>query len=115
LEQRRAHRYSLQLPLEIVRLSGKRINRTEQTRNISSGGVCFLSPSGAEVGGRIEYVVTLHDTTPPVKIRCLGTVLRSLQPVQFSPHYEVACTMDRYSFVRLDELEKASLPAEASV
>ena len=114
MEQRRAQRYNLQLPLEIVRIGGKTVSRTEKTRNISSGGVCFVSPVSVEVGGRIEYVITLHDSTPPVKIRCLGTVIRSRQPVQFSPQYEVACTMDRYSFLRFGEFENTAVSAGAS-
>ena len=114
MDQRRAQRYNLELPLEIVRLGGKPVSRTEQTRNISSGGVCFVSPAGAEVGGRIEYLITLHASNPPVKIRCMGTVLRSFRPVGFSSQYEVACTMERYSFVRFGEFENSSLTVEAS-
>src|SRR5215469_14127334 len=107
VEQRRAQRYKLQLPLEIVRLGGRRVNRTEKTRDISSGGVCFVSADEIEVGGRIEYLITLSDSNPPVKIRCLGKVLRSMRPrpvinaeAEAAParehapdYFEVACTM----------------------
>jgi len=108
LEQRRTQRYKLQLPVEIVHLGGQPVNRTEQTRDISSGGVCFLSPTHVEVGGRIEYLITLSTAHPPVKIRCLGKVLRSFQP-SAAPHYEVACTMERYQFVRADEMEASTV------
>lgn len=110
MEQRRTQRYKLQLPLEIVRLGGQPVNRTEQTRDISSGGVCFVSPTNVEVGGRIEYLITLSMNNPPVKIRCLGKVLRSLQP-SAAPHYEVACSMERYQFIRAEELEAAEVSA----
>jgi hypothetical protein len=117
MEQRRAQRYKLQLPLEIVRLGGRRVSRTEKTRDISSGGVCFVTPNDVEVGGRIEYLITLFDSDPPVKIRCLGKVLRSSGPgpavtAPAKGYYEVACTMDRYSFVRADEFHTAAAPAD---
>jgi hypothetical protein len=109
LEQRRTQRYRLQLPLQIVQLGDRRVNRTEKTRDISSGGVCFVTPTEVEVGGRIEYVITLSCSNPPVRIRCLGKVLRSLQPhvASGAPEFEVAVTMERYQFVRADELESA--------
>jgi hypothetical protein len=113
LEQRRTQRYKLQLPLQIIQLGGQRVNRTEKTRDISSAGVCFLSPTSVEVGGRIEYLITLSGANPPVRIRCLGKVLRSRQPVDATggPQFEVAVTMERYQFVRADELEAAGVSA----
>jgi len=88
-------------------LGDQRVNRTEKTRDISSGGVCFLSPTNVEVGGRIEYLITLSGSNPPVRIRCLGKVLRSQQPpaAEDVPQFEIAVTMERYTFVRADELE----------
>jgi hypothetical protein len=113
LEQRRTQRYKLELPLQIVQLGDQRVNRTEKTRDISSGGVCFLSPTDVEVGGRIEYLITLSGANPPVRIRCLGKVLRSMQPpvAGKAPHFEVAVTMERYQFVRADELGPIGVPA----
>jgi hypothetical protein len=94
----------LQLPLQIVQLGDLRVNRNEKTRDISSGGVCFLSPTNVEVGGRIEYLITLSGSNPPVRIRCLGKVLRSFQAaMEEARQYEVAVTMERYQFVREDE------------
>jgi hypothetical protein len=98
LEQRRAPRYRLQLPLQIVQVGAEKVNRTEQTRDISSGGVCFLSSQEIEPGGRIEYLITLSGSNPPVRIRCLGKVLRSLRPDENAP-WEVAVTMERYQLV----------------
>jgi hypothetical protein len=106
VEQRRANRYQLQLPLVILQLGDRRVYRAEQTRDISSSGVCFLSPTDVAVGGRIEYMITLSGRTPPVRIRCLGKVVRSAQPqVTGDIGFEVGVTMDRYQFVRDDELE----------
>jgi len=109
LEQRRTQRYKLELPLQIVQVGDQRVNRTEKTRDISSGGVCFLSPNDVEVGGRIEYLITLSGSNPPVRIRCLGKVLRSMQPSASADvtEFEVAVTMERYQFVREEELQES--------
>jgi len=80
------------------------MNRTEKTLDISSGGVCFSSLTDIEVGGRIEYLITLSGSNPPVRIRCLGKVLRSMQPALVNPaEFEVAVTMERYQFVRPEQ------------
>jgi hypothetical protein len=92
-----------------VQLGQTKVNRVEQTRDISSGGVCFVSSASVDVGARIEYVITLSSSRPPVRIRCLGKVLRSLKPLADGP-YEIAVTMERYTFVRAEE----SLPAAAA-
>jgi hypothetical protein len=106
LEQRRTQRYKLQLPLQIVQVGEERVNRTEKTRDISSGGISFLSPTAVEVGNRIEYLITLSGSNPPVRIRCLGKVMRSLVPsTPEDGQYEIAITMERYQFVRADELD----------
>lgn len=105
MEQRRAPRYRLQLPLQIIQVGAEKVNRTEQTRDISSGGVCFLSSQQVEVGGRIEYLITLSGSNPAVRIRCLGKVLRSNRPDEASP-WEVAVTMERYQF--MGPMESAS-------
>ena len=110
MEHRRTQRYKHELPLHIVQIGGQRVNRTEKTRDISSGGVCFLSRTEVEIGSRIEYVITLSGSNPPVRIRCLGKVLRSKKPAPEGP-FEVAVTMERYQFVRLDELESFAVSA----
>ena len=110
MEQRRAQRYKLQLPLHIIHLGEERVDRVEKTRDISSGGVCFLSPTDVGVGEKIEYLITLSGSTPPVRIRCLGKVLRSQQP-EATESFEVAVTMERYQFVRAEELLAMALPA----
>jgi hypothetical protein len=89
-----------------LQVGGQKVDRIEKTRDISSGGVCFTSPLGVAVGGRIEYLITLSGSHPPVRIRCLGKVLRSSQPpAPSSPEFEVAVTMERYQFVRAEELQ----------
>jgi hypothetical protein len=95
----------MQLPLHILQLGEDRVARKVRTRDISTGGVCFLSDDRVEVGGRVEYLITLSDATPPVRIRCLGKVLRSLRRAEPAvENFETAVTMERYQFVRPDEV-----------
>jgi hypothetical protein len=88
-----------------VRTGGAQLNKQTETRNISSGGVLFLSESQMTIGDPIEYVLTLPTGKEPVKVRlhCVGTVLR-MEERQAIPEKErafnVAATLDRYEFVR---------------
>lgn len=93
----------MQLPLHIVRVGSERMNRTEQTRDISSAGVCFSSRENVEIGGRIEYLITLSGKNPPVRIRCLGKVLRVRKQDDGDAPFEVAVTMERYQFMSPQE------------
>lgn len=95
----------MQLPLQIVQIGSEKVNRMEQTRDISSGGVCFSSHEAVEVGGRIEYLITLSGSNPPVRIRCLGKVLRSQKLAGGEIPWEVAVTMERYQFMSPREAE----------
>jgi hypothetical protein len=103
----------LQLPLQILQLGDQRVNRVEQTRDISSMGVCFFSRAEIEIGDRIEYVITLSGSTPPVRIRCLGKVLRSSLSSEDRAQFEVAVTMERYQFVRMEEIAPAAVEVSA--
>jgi hypothetical protein len=102
MEQRRTRRFSLHLPLAITRSGADRVAMAGQTRNISSSGVLFIAGRGPELGGPIEYIITLHTEGPQaVNLRCIGKVLRvdpgAAKPV---PDYQVAATLERYEFVR---------------
>ena len=107
IEQRRAKRFELELPLEIVRAGSEKVSETGTTRNISSGGVLFLTARELEVGGPVEYVVTLASgNTGVVNLRCMGKVLRADRLVseeelqQRGSNFEIAATLERYEFVR---------------
>jgi len=76
-----------------------------RTKNISSAGVLFTAAREPDLGGSIEYVITLNREGPqPVQIRCVGKVLRAV-PSNGStederPGFEIAATLERYEFVR---------------
>jgi hypothetical protein len=73
------------------------------TKNISSCGVLFTTGKEPDLGGPIEYIITLnHDGPQPVNLRCVGKVLRS-ERTHFAEEpkaYQIAATLERYEFVR---------------
>jgi len=103
MEQRRTRRFKLQLPLSITRAGAERISTAGYTRNISSSGVLFTAEREPDLGGAIEYVITLNrDPSQVVNLRCVGKVLRT-EPAEVDPDskgYQIAATLERYEFVR---------------
>jgi len=97
MEQRKAQRFDLRLPFELVRGGARPLAQAGETRNLSSVGVLFESEAHLRIGEPVEYVITLP-TAPapgaPVRIHCLGKVVR------FSNSTEIAATLERYEFVR---------------
>ena len=97
-EQRRTRRYELALPMELVRSGSRRMLNFLETKNLSSGGVLFESPSEElEIGQPIEYYITLPvpELVTPVKLRCMGKIVR-----RDNPRGAIAATLERYEFVR---------------
>jgi PilZ domain len=108
MEQRRTRRFPMKLPLSITRAGAERVDLPGLTKNISSSGVLFTTGLAAELGGPIEYVITLWGEGPqPVNLRCMGKVLRS-ERVQVNGDverlFQIAATLERYEFVREREL-----------
>ncbi len=100
-EQRRSRRFQLALPLTLLRGSRGEINRTGETRNLSSTGVYFVVGEPVELGSLLEFTVTLPDEislTGPVRLLCRGKVIRIEQQEQ--AQVGVAATIERYEFVR---------------
>jgi len=95
LEQRRTQRYKLQLPLHILQLGGQRSVAPRNAGHQLRRRLLHV-PSAVEVGGKIEYLITLSGSNPPVRIRCLGKVLRSHKPAADNGLFEIAVTMERY-------------------
>jgi hypothetical protein len=96
VEQRKAQRFDLKLPLQVLS-KVQRGAQAGETRNLSSGGVLFKANTALTLGENVEYVITFP--TPPeakleVRLRCVGKVVR------FSPDAEVAATLERYEFIR---------------
>jgi hypothetical protein len=105
MEQRRTRRFQLQLPLAITRSGADRVTLPGLTQNISSSGVLFTSEQQPDLGGPIEYIITLNrEGTRAVNLRCVGKVVRSERlngTVPAHPSsFQVAATLERYEFVR---------------
>ena len=72
----------MELPLNITRAGSARVALPGFTRNISSSGVLFTSGASPDLGGPIEYIITLnHESGQPVNLRCMG---RSSAPNRFT-------------------------------
>ena len=98
-EHRKSKRFTLKLPLIILRCSENILEQSCETANISSNGVLFHSAKTFEVGTVLEYTVTLVPgvgTKKPVRVHCLGKVVRKAEDKT------VAATLERYEFVRAD-------------
>ena len=105
MEQRRTKRFKLQLPLSITRSGTERVTLAGFTQNISSSGVLFTAEREPDIGGPIEYVITLnHEGPQSVNLRCMGKVVRldRLGPLgdPVNSGFQVAATLERYEFVR---------------
>jgi hypothetical protein len=105
MEQRRTRRFQLELPVAITRSGAERVALAGITQNISSTGVLFTTYTGANIGGPIEYIITLHqNSADPVNLRCMGKVVRAerlkISAEAEPPAYRVAATLERYEFVR---------------
>ena len=103
MEQRKTRRFKLQLPLNITRSGAERVTFGGFTKNISSSGVLFTSEREPDLGGPIEYIITLNNDGPQsVNLRCMGkVVLADRMPVSDeAPAYQIAATLERYEFVR---------------
>ncbi len=101
MEQRRTRRFQLALPLAITRAGADRVALACTTKNISSSGVCFTAGAEPDLGGPIEYIITLnHEGPQAVNLRCIGKVLRSERSVEGSRAYQIAATLERYEFIR---------------
>jgi hypothetical protein len=97
MEQRKAQRFELKLPLELIRKGSQPLSEYGETRNLSSVGVLFEAGAPLRIGEPVEYMITLPGTPEndgKVRLHCLGKVVR------FSPETGVAATLERYEFVR---------------
>ncbi len=104
VEHRKTRRFTLQLPVALTRTGSQPLAESGFTKNISSCGVLFTAEHEPDVGGAIEYVITLiGEVSNPVNLRCIGKVVRyeRAEPDAGAVKaYTVAATVERYEFVR---------------
>ena len=101
IEQRKARRFNLKLPFELVRTGSQATSQIGETKNLSSIGVLFTAETPFSPGDALEYLITLPTApnAPGVRIRCLGKVVRFAGS-------EVAVTLERYEFVRTNPVPR---------
>ncbi len=94
-DQRRNQRFSLCLPVQLIRSGSRPVAGAGETRNVSSRGVLCSGTAEVTVGQPVEYTITLPTGRLPaeVQLRCVGKVVRRERNAW-------AMTMDRYEFVR---------------
>jgi hypothetical protein len=103
VEQRKAKRFELTLPIELIQAGSETVSTVGQTKNMSSAGVLFVSPEEIDVGQPIEYLITFHPGTKgEIRLRCMGKVVRLERPPEGNGQGEIgiAATLERYEFVR---------------
>jgi hypothetical protein len=99
------------LPVALTSAGGLRLADAGFTKNISSCGVLFTAQRELDVGGPIEYIITLIDeSSKQVNLRCVGKVVRQVKMNSAADPPErpvsVAATMERYEFVRPAEISR---------
>jgi hypothetical protein len=101
-ERRESRRFLMRLPLTVRWTDENIVGEADtESREVSSRGVYFHLPTRLRCGSPVEIVMTLpHELTQagPVRVRCLGRVLRSSQ--ENSGEMGVAAEIERYEFMR---------------
>jgi|ERR1051325_7696734 len=100
MEHRRSPRYLLSLPLAVTRTGATWSAVAGVTRNISTTGVLFATSKA--LAGPVEYLITLT-SDGLVTLRCIGNVVRAQELQHEHGMYEIAVTVERYEFVRVEK------------
>ena len=101
MEKRKAQRFELKLPLELIRKGSQALSEHGETKNLSSVGVFFEAGATLGIGEPVEYMITLPSTSEhrdKVRLHCLGKVVRFAQDGDVVGG--IAATLERYEFVR---------------
>src|SRR5205814_3818927 len=99
-ERREARRFTMRLPIRVLRRGAKGRELDAQTRDVSYRGLYFLAEANFKIGSAIEFVLTLPEQVTrsgDVNIRCQGKVVRT-EPTQ-NGRTGIAAKIDRYEFL----------------
>ncbi len=107
-ERRRNARAYLHLPLRLTSVNGQPepVSVTLLTKNISSGGVCFLAPRHLEPGTAIELEVALVERPlgkGSVRMATAAHVVRT-EPSSTPGWHSIAARFDEFDFHRDEAL-----------
>jgi hypothetical protein len=90
MDRRRAKRFELRLPLELIRVGTRQTSFSSETKNFSTAGVLATGAPPLKAGDPIEFLVTMPGPEK-VRLHCKGRVARMADA-------EFAMTIERYSF-----------------
>jgi hypothetical protein len=99
-ERREARRFTMNLPMRVLRREDKERELDAQTRDVSYRGLYFLADADFEVGSEIEFVITLPQQvmqSGDVNIRCQGKIVR-VEPSD-NGRVGIAAKIARYEFM----------------
>jgi hypothetical protein len=98
-DRREARRFTMNLPLRLLPREASGSELKAQTRDVSYRGLYFLVNDDFEVGGEIEFIITLPQQVTQsgdVNIRCRGEVVR-VEAVD--GRVGIAAKINRYEFL----------------
>jgi c-di-GMP-binding flagellar brake protein YcgR len=99
-DRREARRFTMTLPLRVLAREAHGSTLQTQTRDVSYRGLYFVAEANFEIGGEIEFVITLPQQVTQaggVDIRCRGTIVR-IDP-DSGGRRGIAAKIDRYEFL----------------
>jgi hypothetical protein len=99
-ERREARRFTMSLPMRVLPREAQGRELEVYTRDVSYRGLYFLSAANFEIGGEIEFVITLPQQVTQsgdVNIRCVGEVVR-VEPTE-NGRVGIAAKITRYEFM----------------
>jgi len=99
-DRREARRFTMSLPMRVLPRAPKGRELDAHTRDVSYRGLYFVADADFEVGGEIEFVITLPQQVTQsgdVNIRCQGEVVR-IEPTQ-NGRVGIAAKIARYEFM----------------
>jgi len=99
-DRREARRFTMSLPMRVLPRAPKGRELDAHTRDVSYRGLYFVADADFEVGGEIEFVITLPQQVTQsgdVNIRCQGEVVR-IEPTE-NGRVGIAAKIARYEFM----------------
>ena len=99
-DRREARRFTMSLPMRVLAREAHSRELQAHTRDVSYRGLYFVAEGPFEVGGEIEFVLTLPQRVSDsgdVDIRCRGQIVR-VEPSS-NGCAGIAAKIDRYEFM----------------
>jgi hypothetical protein len=99
-DRREARRFTMNLPMRVLPLEAHGRELRANTRDVSYRGLYFLADAKFEIGGEIEFVITLPrqiTQSGDVNIRCQGQIVR-VEPSE-NGRVGIAAKIARYEFM----------------